>query len=49
LEENLEILECRLHIVKLGLQFYIFGEEIAVGEGREPLGEEEQFSEIQST
>ena len=42
MEENLEILECRLHIVKLGFQFYIFGKEIDVGE-------EEQFPEIQST
>jgi hypothetical protein len=31
LEEILGILECRLQIVKLWFQFYIFGEEIAVG------------------
>jgi len=32
LEDILGILECRLQIVKLGFKFYIFGEEIAVGE-----------------
>jgi len=34
LEEILGILECRLKIVKLGFQFYIFGEGRAVGEER---------------
>jgi len=32
LEEFLGILEFGLKIVKLGFQFYTFGEEIAVGE-----------------
>jgi len=30
----LEILECGLKIVKLGFQFYTFGEEIAIREER---------------
>jgi len=30
IERNFGDLECRLKIVKLGFQFYIFGEEIAV-------------------
>jgi hypothetical protein len=34
MEEILRILECRLQIVKLEFQFYIFGEERAVGEER---------------
>jgi len=41
LEEILGILECRLQIVKLGFQFYIFGEEIAV-ENFIYLGKKEQ-------
>jgi len=32
LEEFLGISECGLKIVKLGFQFYTFGEEIAIGE-----------------
>jgi len=34
LEEILRILKCRLKIVKLGFQFYIFGEERTVEEER---------------
>jgi len=34
LKEILKILECRLKIVKLWFQFYIVGEERAIGEER---------------
>jgi len=34
LEEFLGILDCGLKIVKLGFQFYTFGEEIGFGEER---------------